>query len=449
MGRYAGAVQAALNMGGNVAAIDFTNWDDPSGTFVNDGLASGKQNAVPIGNPIRTTEGVQLNGLNQSIKCQLNDVSTAIRTVMLIYRPIDATQTGYLFHMAQSEFDTSLTVRSRIYGGHEVYGDIGGSGDQAGDGSIIDGAINHVTLSEAGTYSALYYGEVPERNYHGINGNAVSLNPPWLSIGSTLSGTSHTNIEVLFFAAWSDYHAGTGLDPILTTYNHYGRLLLPTNLDSTRHQSVMTLGPNREVTSRGFVFTGQTDLDIGLAVESGQPVEFFAFDTDADNAVLTTGPVVPDPQNPLQFEAVQGSGDGDGSGQARIAGTVQIDGAAAQRDVVVISDDPNGRQVVGEITSESDGSFDITYPGWTGPVIALALDTYGAEWSAETTLTAGAVIHPTSPNGYVYQVTTGGTTGTTEPAWPTDGTVQDGGVTFQAKPYYRPEASGPVQSQIL
>lgn len=143
------------------------------------------------------------------------------------------------------------------------------------------------------------------------------------------------------------------------------------------------------------------------------------------------------------------SGGGGGEGSARIAGTVKIDGEAVARDVVVISDDPSGRQVVGEGESASDGTFDITYSDWTGPVIALALDNYGQAWAAGANLNNGTVVHPTTPNGYVYQVTSAGTTGTEEPTWSTEGSVIDGSVTYEAKPYYRPVASGPLSSEVI
>lgn len=131
----------------------------------------------------------------------------------------------------------------------------------------------------------------------------------------------------------------------------------------------------------------------------------------------------------------------------RIAGTVQIDGAPASREVIVISDDPSGRQVLAEGLSESDGTFDISYEGWAGNVIALALDSYGDAFGASTALNQGDIIHPTTPNGYVYEVTIAGTTGTEEPTWSTSAIVTSGGVTFNPVPFYRPVASGPLQGE--
>lgn len=297
----------------------------------------------------------------------------------------------------------------------------------------------------------MYNGVVPQFSYKQIgNGSLVTSSDYWASIGARRSNSAYANIEVLFFATWDDVIVANELQPLLDSFNHYGRLLLPTNLDSARHQSILATGSTREVTSRGFVFTGETNMDIALPFESGQPVEFFAFDTDESKTNLTTGPIVPSEQEPLVFNPVAGSDGDPGTGLvAHIAGTVAIDGSAAEREVIVISDDPNGRQVLGQGMSAPDGTFDIEYNDWGGAVIALALDNYGGDWSPETALASGTIIHPTTPNGYVYEVTTGGTTGTTEPAWSINSSVNDGSVTFNPRPFYRPIASGPLAGEVL
>ncbi|MFQ3281904.1 RCC1 domain-containing protein [Reinekea sp.] len=135
---------------------------------------------------------------------------------------------------------------------------------------------------------------------------------------------------------------------------------------------------------------------------------------------------------------------------SEISGVVSIDGVSAVRPVLVISDDPTGRQILAEGMSNPDGSFLIQYTGWEGSVIALALDHYGADWTAEKTLNAGTIIHPTAANGFVYEASTGGTTGITEPAWAIDGTsaTTDGSVSWVPKPYYRPIASGPIKGNV-
>lgn len=144
-----------------------------------------------------------------------------------------------------------------------------------------------------------------------------------------------------------------------------------------------------------------------------------------------------------------GSSGGGEEGVYRVAGTVQINGVAAQRDLVIISDDPSGREIVGEGESAGDGTFDVTYTNWDGVVIVVALDKYGVAFTAEEPINAGTVVHPTTPNGYVYVVTEAGTTGTTEPPWSTSGSVVSGSATFAPRAYYRPVASGPLQGELV
>ena len=134
--------------------------------------------------------------------------------------------------------------------------------------------------------------------------------------------------------------------------------------------------------------------------------------------------------------------------QAHIAGTVKIDGVPAERNVIVIKNDPTGYAVVGPGVSASDGSFDISYQDWTGAVIALAIDKYGNDFQPTTLLEAGMIVHPSVPNGYVYYVTVGGTTGESEPEWAIDASVVSGSVTFNPQPFYRPIASGPLVGEV-
>ncbi len=55
-------------------------------------------------------------------------------------------------------------------------------------------------------------------------------------------------------------------------------------------------------------------------------------------------------------------------------------------------------------------------------------------WSASTAYSVGDIVFPTSANGFVYEATSGGTSGASEPAWPTTlgGTVTDNTVTWKA-----------------
>lgn len=146
----------------------------------------------------------------------------------------------------------------------------------------------------------------------------------------------------------------------------------------------------------------------------------------------------------------ESGGPGGGSdGDYRVAGTVKINSTAVQRDLVVISDNPSGREIVAEGESAGDGTFDITYSDWDGPVFVIALDQYGAAFAASAPLNTGTVVHPTTPNGYVYVVTESGTTGAAEPVWSTTGSVVSGSVTFAPREYYRPVGWGPQKGALV
>lgn len=241
------------------------------------------------------------------------------------------------------------------------------------------------------------------------------------------------------------------LSEILDRFKALGALTVTTNLDSTRLQFGMIYGPTFDVYAQWRCEPGTSDISTFVEAESGTEVTFLAVDNDGDESVLRSPPVAltSGVQPSVTFSPVSSGGDPGTGLIAHIAGTVEIDGTAAERQVIVISDDPNGRQVLGEGMSAPDGTFDIEYNDWGGAVIALAVDNYGGDWTAETAIAAGTIIHPTTPNGYVYEATSGGTTGTGEPTWSINGAVNDGSVSWSPRPFYRPIASGPIKGEVL
>jgi len=57
------------------------------------------------------------------------------------------------------------------------------------------------------------------------------------------------------------------------------------------------------------------------------------------------------------------------------------------------------------------------------------------DWAPSSAVQAGAYAAPTVRNGFYYRATVGGSTGATEPTWPTviGNTVADGGVTWECE----------------
>ncbi len=64
--------------------------------------------------------------------------------------------------------------------------------------------------------------------------------------------------------------------------------------------------------------------------------------------------------------------------------------------------------------------------------IAVSISNTTAAWSASTAKSVDDRVRTTAANGYRYKATVGGTTGSSEPTWPTTigNTVADGGVTW-------------------
>lgn len=454
MGRYAGAVQAAKSFPNNLAAIDFTNWDEVNGVIINEGGAFNAGNATPINGPIRTPEGVIVDGITQRLAFKVSTQNIKPSSWVLIYKPLDGGPSGVVVDGGSGQAGTTRTIGATDYTDERVrvdaYGDTYTSlaGEQTKENICVVGVGNREAFSSAAYYGLL---EFSKAEYNIGSPSLLTSSDWWVSLGGTRNGGSFAKAEIMFFAMWNDQRLDLAdMRTIFDTYNYYARLILSTNLEASRHQTVLSLGPLREVANTSPVFPNETDLNIYLSVENGQLVEFFAFDSDEARTNLTTGPIVPNELEPLVFNPVAGGAVDPGTGLlAHISGTVNIDGNPAARQVIVISDDPNGRTVLGEGLSAADGTFDIEYSDWGGAVIALAIDVYGGDWSSETPLASGTIIHPTAPNGYVYEVTSGGTTGTTEPTWSTTDPVNDGSVTYSPKAFYRPIASGPLQGEIL
>lgn len=99
-----------------------------------------------------------------------------------------------------------------------------------------------------------------------------------------------------------------------------------------------------------------------------------------------------------------------------------------------------------ETTSDANGDYQVdTYPD-TGFFILVRAQDYGIEFPSQGTIQAGDRIHPTTPNGYVYDALTSGVTSPNEPApWPTSNTVTSGNVLLKPVLLYRPAGAGYVQ----
>ena len=156
-----------------------------------------------------------------------------------------------------------------------------------------------------------------------------------------------------------------------------------------------------------------------------------------DNYVYNPG------QLNIEFTS-QGQSSGGGDPKS-FSGRTEVAGLPAARRVVAVGLDGDAPQLLAE--SQSDpvtGQYTLNWQGYTGQVLVTALDDYGVPHVEGEARGVGERIHPSSPTGYVYQVSAPGVLGP-EPAWPTaDGEpVTSGTVRMTAVPFYRPKSAGP------
>jgi hypothetical protein len=131
-----------------------------------------------------------------------------------------------------------------------------------------------------------------------------------------------------------------------------------------------------------------------------------------------------------------------GTNARTVSGNLKVGGAAVQHSVLLI-DRVDGR-VVGTGVGDGSGDYSIDASG-DNPVYVMDWDDYGDEWTLSTAYVLNDIVHPTTANGYYYVCTTAGTSDTTEPTWPTSGTVADNTAVWTATEYTRPRVHGPIE----
>ena len=148
--------------------------------------------------------------------------------------------------------------------------------------------------------------------------------------------------------------------------------------------------------------------------------------------------------------------------QSKVEGVIQINGLPAERVVrafgydseshTINSQSVNLSKSLGQTTSNpTDGSYSITLNnGYNNRVFVVAFDNYGDEFVADMSVNIGDRVHPTIPNGYVWEATSAGTLPSTEPTWVinTDTSQSYGTASMIAKAFYQPMVQGPVAPRV-
>lgn len=147
---------------------------------------------------------------------------------------------------------------------------------------------------------------------------------------------------------------------------------------------------------------------------------------------------------------------------SKVAGVVQIDGIPAQRKVRAFGYNETAHTLdggavtlsksLGHATSNpATGEYTINLLGGYGrDVFVVAFDDYGEGFSPGLALNVGDRIHPTTPNGHVWECTGAGTLPAEEPTWIVDTETSQiyGTAAMIARPFYRPMVHGPVVPEV-
>lgn len=135
---------------------------------------------------------------------------------------------------------------------------------------------------------------------------------------------------------------------------------------------------------------------------------------------------------------------------AIISGNVKKLGVPYGAQVVVISNTATP-EVVGHTVSDGvTGDYSVDVAPYSGECNIAVVPDYGINFPSSQALTTGVIVHPSTYNGYVYEVTTAGTVAALEPIWSTteDGETVSGTVTFTTRLLLRPLMNGYIKPVV-
>lgn len=249
---------------------------------------------------------------------------------------------------------------------------------------------------------------------------------------------------------------------LLETVNIYGTISLPTNLNTERAQTGTILRPDRTIDSNFTVAAGSQTLEGYSLTTRGDLLELVAFDSDDGKSILRAAPLDPGTAASAEFSLISGGSTTPSGQTSKVSGVVQVDGAPAQRTVRAFGYNPTPHSLDGETvnlskslghaTSDpSTGEYTIDLlAGYGKRIFVVAFDDYGDDFTADMAVAVGDRVHPTTPNGHVWECTSAGTLPSEEPTWiiDTEAAQLYGTASMIARPFYRPMVHGPVTPEI-
>ena len=131
--------------------------------------------------------------------------------------------------------------------------------------------------------------------------------------------------------------------------------------------------------------------------------------------------------------------------QYDIKGKITLEDNPHSTKVVIVAAD-NTAKLIDVVNSDPVTGDYQCITSYSKPVMIFTTQDYGLPWSAGTAKVIGDVVHPTTPNGYIYKVTQAGSTGQAEPIWTAEQNVSinDGSVIYQSERLLKPEIEGYV-----
>lgn len=165
-----------------------------------------------------------------------------------------------------------------------------------------------------------------------------------------------------------------------------------------------------------------------------------------DNVKFNTLGSIPPAYNPHQIEV----NTPDWYGEIvrikyRVSGTVSVRGVSVRRDVCVLGLIDGKLAVTGDTYSDPVDGYGVLFEtDDPSKAYVIAIDDYGIDWEPLLPVNLGWIIHPPTPNGFVYHCTEAGVLGDTEPEWWLDyddsqAARQIGTAWFKAVQYLRPQ----------
>jgi hypothetical protein len=141
-----------------------------------------------------------------------------------------------------------------------------------------------------------------------------------------------------------------------------------------------------------------------------------------------------------------------------VSGVVQVNGVPARRTVRAFSYNDvnhtidtktviNSKSLGSSQSSIATGEYSIDLlDGFSDQVFVVAFDDYGSAFAPFQSVSVGDRIHPSIPNGHVWETTGAGSLPAEEPEWTVDTETSQlyGSASMIARAFYRPMAHGPI-----